>query len=174
MSDKVLNMTRKILPILIGLILIGIVSLSLVKKKINDFNMVSISGENISTHELRGKVYLINFWATDCPGCINEMPELINTYNNYKEQNFEVIAVAMFYDPPNRVLSFAKAKNLPFPVVLDIEKKIMNNFNDIKLTPTSILIDHKGRIVNTIIGEINFLEFNRNLEALLKKANARS
>ena len=50
----------------------------------------------------------------------------------------------------------------------------MNNFNDIKLTPTSILIDHKGKIVNTIIGEINFLEFNRDLEALLKKANARS
>ena len=167
-------MAKKILPVLIGLILIGIVSLSLVKKNINDFNMVSISGENISTHELRGKVYLINFWATDCPGCINEMPELINTYNNYNKQNFEVIAVAMFYDPPNRVISFAKAQNLPFPVVLDIEKKIMNNFNDIKLTPTSILIDHKGRIVNTIIGEINFLEFNRNLEALLKKANARS
>ena len=167
-------MAKKILPLLVGLILIGIVSLSLIKKKINDFNMVSISGENISTHELRGKVYLINFWATDCPGCINEMPELINTYNNYKEQNFEVIAVAMFYDPPNRVLSFAKAKNLPFPVVLDIEKKIMNNFNDIKLTPTSILIDHTGRIINTIIGEIDFLEFNQNLEVLLKKANVRS
>ena len=164
----------KILPILIGLILIGIVSLSLNKKKINDFNMVSISGENISTHELRGKVYLINFWATDCPGCIKEMPELINTYNNYNKQNFEVIAVAMFYDPPNRVISFAKAQNLPFPVVLDIEKKIMNNFNNIKLTPTSILIDHKGKIINTIIGEINFLEFNQNLEVLLKKANARS
>ena len=167
-------MAKKILPLLVGLILIGIVSLSLIKKKINDFNMVSISGENISTHELRGKVYLINFWATDCPGCINEMPELINTYNNYNKQNFEVIAVAMFYDPPNRVISFAKAQNLPFPVVLDIEKKIMNNFNDIKLTPTSILIDHKGKIINTIIGEINFLEFNQNLEALLKKANARS
>ena len=167
-------MAKKILPIIFGLILIGIVSLSLIKNNINDFSMVSITGENISTQELRGKVYLINFWATNCPGCIKEMPELINTYNNYKEQNFEVIAVAMFYDPPNRVISFAKAQNLPFPVVLDIEKKIMNNFNDIKLTPTSILIDHKGKIVNTIIGEINFLEFNRNLEALLKKANARS
>ena len=155
-------MAKKILLIMVGLFLIGIVSLSLVKKNINDFNMISITGENISTHELRGKVYLINFWATDCPGCINEMPELINTYNNYKKQNFEVIAVAMFYDPPNRVLSFAKANNLPFPIVLDIEKKIMNNFNDVKLTPTSILIDHKGKIVNTIIGEINFLEFNQN------------
>jgi len=101
------------------------------------------------------------------------MPELINTYNNYKKQNFEVIAVAMFYDPPNRVLNFVKAEKLPFPVVLDIDKKIMNNFKDIKLTPTSILIDHNGKIINTIIGEIDFLKFNKNLEGLLKKANAR-
>ena len=167
-------MTKKILPIIFGLILIGIVSLSLIKKNISDFSMISISGKKISTQELLGKVYLINFWATDCPGCINEMPGLIDTYNNYKKQNFEVIAVAMFYDPPNRVLSFVEKENLPFPVVLDIEKKIMNNFNDIKLTPTSILIDHTGRIINTIIGEIDFLEFNQNLEVLLKKANARS
>jgi len=157
-----------------GLILIGIVSLSLIKKNISDFSMISISGKKISTQELLGKVYLINFWATDCPGCINEMPGLIDTYNNYKKQNFEVIAVAMFYDPPNRVLSFVEKENLPFPVVLDIEKKIMNNFKGIKLTPTSILIDHKGKIINTIIGEINFPEFNQSLEILLKKANARS
>ena len=167
-------MIRKITPLIIGLILIGIVSLSLIKNKINDINMVTITGETISTKELRGKVYLINFWATDCPGCINEMPELINTYNNYKKQNFEVIAVAMFYDPPSRVLSFSKTQDLPFPVVLDVEQKIMNNFNDIKLTPTSILIDHNGRIINTIIGEINFPKFNNDLEKLLKKTNVHS
>ena len=116
-------MIRKIVPIIVGLTLIGIVSLSLIKNNINDINMITIKGKNISTYELRGKVYLINFWATDCPGCINEMPGLINTYNNYKNQNFEVIAVAMFYDPPSRVLSFAKTEDLPFPVVLDVEKK---------------------------------------------------
>ena len=48
----------------------------------------------------------------------------INTYNKYKSQNFELIAVSMFYDPPSHVLSYSKKNNLPFPVVLDIEKKI--------------------------------------------------
>ena len=51
---------------------------------------------------------------------------------------------------------------------------LKKNFKDIKLTPTSILIDHKGKIINTIIGEINFPEFNQDLEILLKKANAHS
>ncbi|MDA1338567.1 MAG: TlpA disulfide reductase family protein [Proteobacteria bacterium] len=167
-------MQKKIIPIIIGLILIGIVSLSLVKNTVNDIKMTSISGEEISTNNLIGKVYLINFWATDCPGCIKEMPDLIETYNQYKGQNFEVIAVSMFYDPPSRVLSFARERNLPFPVVLDIDQKIMNNFNNIKLTPTSILIDHNGKIINTIIGEINFPKFNDQLKKLLKKANAHS
>jgi len=136
--------------------------------------MTTIKGEKISSQNLIGKVYLINFWATDCPGCIKEMPGLINTYNKYKDRNFEIIAVAMFYDPPSRVLNFTKEKNIPFPVVLDVDKKIMSNFKDIKLTPTSVLIDHNGKILNTIIGEINFHQFNKELEKLLEKINAHS
>jgi peroxiredoxin len=80
----------------------------------------------------------------------------------------------MFYDPPSRVISFAKKNNLPFPVALDMDKKIASQFNNIKLTPTSILIDHKGKIINTIIGEINFLEFNPLLEKVLSESISRS
>jgi len=167
-------MQKKIISLFLGLILIGIVSLSLVKKTINHIDMTTIKGEKISSQNLIGKVYLINFWATDCPGCIKEMPGLINTYNKYKDRNFEIIAVAMFYDPPSRVLNFTKEKNIPFPVVLDVDKKIMSNFKDIKLTPTSVLIDHNGKILNTIIGEINFHQFNKELEKLLEKINAHS
>jgi peroxiredoxin len=98
------------------------------------------------------------------------MPELINTYNKYKKDNFEVIAVSMFYDPPSRVISYAKNNKLPFPVILDFDKSIKNAFNNIKLTPTSILIDRNGRLINTIIGEINFTTFNKLLEEELKKA----
>ncbi len=167
-------MQKKIISLFFGLILIGIVSLSLVKKTINHIDMTTIKGEKISSQNLIGKVYLINFWATDCPGCIKEMPGLINTYNKYKDRNFEIIAVAMFYDPPSRVLNFTKEKSIPFPVVLDVDKKIMSNFKDIKLTPTSVLIDHNGKILNTIIGEINFHQFNKELEKLLEKINAHS
>ena len=117
---------------------------------------------------------LINFWATDCTGCIAEMPDLINTYNKYKSQNFELIAVSMFYDPPSRVLNFSKNNNLPFPVVLDIEKKIAAQFKSVTLTPTSFLIDHQGRIINRIIGEINFDEFDSLLQKTIKKSISNS
>ena len=72
-----------------------------------------------------------------------------------------------YYDPPSRVISYAKNNELPFPVVLDSNKEIMNKFNNIKLTPTSVILDQNGYIINTIIGEINFKDFNETLDKLL-------
>jgi len=161
-------MNKKILGLSLLIILIIILLISLQNKKITNLSMTSIAGKKINIQELKGKVILINFWATDCPGCINEMPALINTYNKYKKNNFEVIAVSMFYDPPSRVISYTEKNNLPFPVVVDFDKKIMSSFGGVKLTPTSILIDKKGKIINTIIGEINFLKFTKLLEHQLK------
>ena len=142
--------------------------LSLQTNSVKNLNLITINGEKITSQQLLGKITLINFWATDCPGCINEMPGLIETYNQYKYQGLEVIAVAMYYDPPSRVISFTKNNNLPFPVVLDTNKEIINKFNNVKLTPTSIILDKNGYVINTIIGEIDFNEFNKNLINLLK------
>ena len=159
--------------IIIACLVILVTSLILIsfqKVTIDKLDMTTINGEKITSTDLLGKVVLINFWATDCPGCIAEMPELINTYNKYKNQNFELIAVSMFYDPPSHVLSFSKNNSLPFPVVLDIEKKIAAQFNNVTLTPTSFLIDHQGKIINRITGEINFDEFDSLLQKAIKKS----
>ena len=152
------------------ILLTSLVLISFQKDTVDNLDMMTISGEKITSKDLLGKVVLINFWATDCPGCIAEMPELINTYNKYKNQNFELIAVSMFYDPPSHVLSFSKNNNLPFPVVLDIEKKIAAQFSNVTLTPTSFLINHQGKIINRIIGEINFDEFDSLLQKTIKKS----
>ena len=155
-------------------LLTSIVLISFQRETIDDLDMTSIKGQNITSQDLLGNVVLINFWATDCTGCIAEMPDLIKTFNKYKDENFQLIAVSMFYDPPNRVLSFSKKNNLPFPVVLDFEKKIMSKFNGVTLTPTSFLINHEGEIINKIIGEIDFNEFNKLLETALKKSISNS
>tara|TARA_B100001057_G_C22770670_1_gene919453 strand:+ start:702 stop:1133 length:432 start_codon:yes stop_codon:yes gene_type:complete len=138
------------------------------KKLVPQIDMLTISGETISTEDLKGSVYLVNFWATDCPGCIEEMPGLIDTFNKYKNNNFTVIAVSMFYDPPSRVLSYAEKNKLPFPVTLDLDKNIMNSFDDIKLTPTSVLINKKGQVVNTLIGVLDFKELHEKIDLMLK------
>jgi len=129
--------------------------------------MTTINGKEITSKDLEGKITLINFWATDCPGCINEMPGLIETYEQYNDKGLEIIAVAMHYDPPSRVISYSKNNKLPFPVVLDSNKEIMNKFNNIKLTPTTVILDQDGYVKNTIIGEIDFTNFDRTLVKLL-------
>lgn len=148
--------------------------LSVQKETVAKINMTTIDGGEISTSDLIGKVYLINFWATDCPGCIKEMPDLIETYNTNKHRNFEILAVSMYYDPPSRVMTYVKNNPLPFPVIMDIKKDVIKHFEDVKLTPTSILINHEGKIVNTIIGEIEFKQFSKALDILLLEASQHS
>ena len=159
---------NKIISIFLIAFVAVLLFLSLQTNSVKNINLITISGEKITSQQLLGKITLINFWATDCPGCINEMPGLIETYNQYKDQGLEVIAVAMYYDPPSRVISFTKNNNLPFPVVLDTNKEIISKFDNVKLTPTSIILDKNGYVINTIIGEIDFNEFNKNLINLLK------
>ena len=159
---------NKIISIFLIAFVAILLFLSLQTNSVKNLNLITISGEKITSQQLLGKITLINFWATDCPGCINEMPGLIETYNQYKDQGLEVIAVAMYYDPPSRVISFTKNNNLPFPVVLDTKKEIISKFNNVKLTPTSIILDKNGYVINTIIGEIDFNEFNKKLINLLK------
>lgn len=116
----------------------------------------TIDGKKISMVSLKGKVVLVNFWATDCPGCIKEMPQLINTYNQYNKKGFEVIAVAMPYDPPAQVLNYTKMKNLPFPVMHDGLAEVTNKFGQVSLTPTAFIYDKQGHLLRHTIGELDF------------------
>ena len=161
-------MLKKFSIIVFILISITLIFMSTQKKLVPQIDMLTISGETISTKDLKGSVYLVNFWATDCPGCIEEMPGLIDTFNKYKNKNFTVIAVSMFYDPPSRVLSYTEKNKLPFPVTLDLDKNIMNSFDDIKLTPTTVLINKKGQVVNTIIGVLDFKDLHEKIDLMLK------
>jgi peroxiredoxin len=129
----------------------------------------TITGEAFTTSELRGKVVLVEFWATSCVTCVEEMPKLIQTYNKYRAQGFETIAVAMDYDPPNHVLTFAQKNQLPFKVALDIKGEVAKGFGEIRLTPTSFLIDKQGRIVKQYLGAPNAEQFHALLEKKLKE-----
>lgn len=117
---------------------------------------VTLQGEQVTMDSLRGKVVLVNFWATSCPGCIKEMPALVNVYNKYHEQGLEIIAVAMNYDPPNYVLNYTKNHALPFKVALDVQGNLARAFNEVKLTPTTFIIDKRGNVIQQTTGELDF------------------
>ncbi len=111
-----------------------------------------LDGQQVSTQDLRGKVVLVNFWATSCSTCIQEMPAMVQTYNKYRERGLEFVAVAMSYDPPNYVLNYAQTRELPFKVALDTDGRAAQSFGDVKLTPTTFVIDKQGNILKRYVG----------------------
>lgn len=124
----------------------------------------TLEGKPIVLDELRGKVVLVNFWATSCPGCIKEMPDMVESYKLYRDRGFEIIAVAMSYDPPNYVLNFVQTRQLPFPVALDVDGAHARAFGNVQLTPTSFIIGKDGRILEQKLGELDFVRLNALLE----------
>lgn len=158
-----------LLPIAI-IALLGALFLQLGQKpQAPNVKFTTIEGKHIQMADLKGKVVLVNFWATDCPGCVAEMPDLINTYNQYKDQGLEMIAVAMPYDPPAQVVNYTKLKALPFPVMHDGLSEMVNAFGDVNLTPTTFIYDKKGNRLQRILGELNFATLNPLIAAELIK-----
>ncbi len=161
-------------------ILFGLVALSLVGalayvwlspqglKQAPALTVRTLDGNEINLAALRGKPVLVTFWATSCPGCVKEIPHLIELHEEYGPQGLQLLAIAMAYDPPNHVLAMRDARQLPYPIVLDIDSSAARAFGDVQLTPTSFLIAPDGRIVRQKIGELDMDEVRTQLQALLR------
>ena len=152
-----------------GAIAFAAFALSSARPPAPQVTFVSLQGEKITTASLRGKVVLVNFWATDCVTCIKEMPDITATYNKYRAQGFETIAVAMRHDPPNYVLNYVEKNKLPFKVALDPMGELAKAFGEVKLTPTTFVIDKQGKVVTRILGEPDFAKLHAMLEEKLKE-----
>lgn len=135
-----------------------------------DAAFVRLDGSGGRIAELRGKVVLVNFWATSCATCVAEMPGLIDTHRRFNSRGYETLAVAMSYDPPAYVSNFAQRRELPFWVAIDNTGAIAKAFGDIRLTPTTFLIDKRGAIVKRYVGAPDFSALNKLIEQLLAEA----
>ncbi|MCL2875681.1 MAG: TlpA family protein disulfide reductase [Betaproteobacteria bacterium] len=132
-----------------------------------EVSFTTLQNERLTTTALHGKVVLVNFWATTCSTCIEEMPDLIKTYNKFATHGLEIIAVAMDYDPEAQVRAYTAKAALPFKVALDADGETALGFKGIRMTPTTFLIDRQGRIVHTYLGIPDFGALHALLEKLL-------
>lgn len=160
-----------IIQIMAGLAVIGVAlffALSLLKKDpAPSVSFKTLEGQQLSSESLRGKVVLVNFWATSCGSCVKEMPELVQTYDKYRERGLELVAVAMSYDPPSYVQNFAKTHELPFKVALDADGSNAKAFGDVQLTPTTFLIDKQGNVLKRYVGIPDFAAMHQLIEKAL-------
>ena len=128
---------------------------------------VLLDGSKQTTEDLKGKVTLVNFWATSCVTCVAEMPKVIDTYNKYQARGYDTLAVAMSYDPPSYVVNFTETRKLPFKVAIDNTGAVAQAWGDVKLTPTTYIVNKQGQIVKRYVGEPDFNELHRLIEKLL-------
>lgn len=117
-----------------------------------DFVLKDLNGKAIKLSDFRGKVVLLNFWATWCDVCVEEMDGLNKVYRDMKTKGFVVIAVSIDQSKKS-VSDFVKFKGLEFPVLLDPEKEVYFDKYAVFGLPTSFLIDKKGNIRERYIGE---------------------
>lgn len=161
---------KKLLFSLVGLVIVAGITLwqfSGSAKAAPQVTYTSLEGRTLTTQDLLGKVYLVKFWATSCVTCVQQMPDAIDVYNQYAPQGYEVMAVAMDYDPPAYVRNFAQSRQLPFNVVMDSSGEIAKAFDDVKLTPTTFLINKQGRIIKRYLGNYDKADFRRTVERAL-------
>lgn len=132
-----------------------------------DFGYTLLDGVRRHSRELRGKVVLVNFWATTCAVCLAEMPQLVELYREFAPRGFELLAVAMSHDPPARVAHYAQSRQLPFAVVIDNTAAVARAFGDVRATPSAFLVDRRGAIVLRRTGALDFERLRRDLERSL-------
>jgi peroxiredoxin len=128
---------------------------------------VLLDGSRKTTADLKGHVTLVNFWATSCVTCVGEMPKMIATYDKYHPKGYDMLAVAMSYDPPSYVVNYAETRKLPFQVAIDNTGAVAKAWGDVQLTPTTFVVDKHGEIVKRYVGEPNFAELHQLIEKLL-------
>ena len=128
---------------------------------------VLLDGSSQTTQQLKGKVTLVNFWATSCTTCVAEMPQIVATHDKFKARGYETIAVAMQYDPPSYVVNFAETRKLPFKVAIDNTGAVAKAWGDVKLTPTTYIVNKQGEIVKRYVGAPDFAELHKLIEKLL-------
>ncbi len=140
--------------------------------KIPDISLNLIDGRKINFNSFAGKPLLITFWPTTCATCIKEMPHLAELYHELHKDGFEIIGIAMPYDPPNIVIELSEQRSIPYPIALDIQGIASEAFGNINVTPTSFLIDSYGKIIQEEKGEINIEQLRSKIKMLLKPSSS--
>lgn len=138
--------------------------------KAPESTFVLLDGSSRTTSDMRGKVTLVNFWATSCTTCVAEMPKITATHEKYRARGYDTLAVAMSYDPPSYVVNYAQTRKLPFGVAIDNTGAVARAWGEVQLTPTTFVVNKRGDIVKRYVGEPDFAELHRLIEKLLAEA----
>jgi len=139
------------------------------ENKAPDFTLKNVAGENVRLSDFKGKVVIVDFWATWCGPCRKGIPDLISLQNEYKNK-IAVIGISVDQENTKRgVPDFVKQMGINYPI-LYFNEKVVNDFGGISAIPTTFIIDQKGNIIKKMIGLYPRSEYENQLKTLIKKS----
>lgn len=162
-ATRVFNRVRRFRPDITTVLLIGLVvylwfrppaSVDDERQPLPDLTFRTFDGKTLNTADLRGKVVLINFWATWCPYCHKEMPAIQQFYNDYRNKGFTVLALSMDEQPAQAFSYFTKERYSFTGAMLEPGQN--SAFGEIKQLPTSLVVDKNGMIVKRVTGQVHY------------------
>lgn len=154
-----------IIGLLAGLFIINLLTNNS-QKMMPELTFSDIDGQQHTLAQYQGKPILVTFWATDCPGCIQEMPELITLYNSYSSQGLTMFGIAMAHDSLDHIKAMRIKRKLPYLISWDQDSNIARAFDNVRVTPTHFLIAPNGEIVMRKIGGLNMDRLHNKLHTM--------
>ncbi|WP_420265654.1 peroxiredoxin family protein [Candidatus Magnetominusculus dajiuhuensis] len=141
----------------------------IIGKAAPDFTLKTLDGKNFSLSTLKGKTVLINFWATWCPPCVEELPSMNKLYLKYKQKGFEVVAISLD-SSTTKVKKYIAKNPLSFIVLLDTDKRVAKKLYKVSAQPTTYLISSDGKIIRKFFGSVDWTDevVQKEIEGLLK------
>ena len=163
-------MKKLLLPAL-TIVVCGLVAFALFANQrpvATPFALLDLNNQPVSEKQLQGKVTLINFWYPSCPGCVVEMPKLIDTQAKFAGTAYQTIAISLPFNTEAEVRAYVAENKLPFIVAIDKTGQVGEAYK-VTLAPNSFLIDKQGKVIKAYLGEPDWAELHQLIDAELKK-----
>jgi peroxiredoxin len=145
-----------------------IVSATVSGQETPQFALKDINGKTVRLRAYRGKVVLINFWATWCPPCRAEMPDLVRLQREHAKQGLQIIGITYPPERKNRVRKFARSLKVNYPIILGT-RQIRERFSSEETLPLTVVIDRDGKVKEIISGILLRQEFDEKIKPLLNR-----
>jgi len=158
---------KSVLSILLIAITIGFVTSAMAQQQqAVNFSLKSSDGTSYELSKYKGKVVVVNFWATWCGPCRKEIPDFIEAYKKYKSKGLEIIGISLDQDGWTKVTPYVKQSNINYPVVLG-DEKVVQNYGGFNAIPTTFIVDKNGNIVDQHTGTMSLKQLEAKLKPLL-------
>lgn len=136
--------------------------------KAPDFNLKDQYGVEHTLNNYKGKIIFLNFWATWCPPCKREIPDIESIYKEYGENKKDIIILGVNNEKTDKVKEFLKEKDYTFPTLIDEKSEVMKKYY-IQAFPTSFVIDKNGNVYGYVMGGLTKEQIKQVLDEVLKK-----